>query len=203
MALITCPDCGHEVSTAAASCPNCGRPMTPLAAPATAQSAGAEETLWRGRPSLAAVAGKFVALVVVAIVIPFVLYHWYDVLAQYAKWIWIVFAALLVWILAGILAAWARIAATQYTVTNQRVIIESGLTTKRVEDIDLRTIDDTQFQQTISERLLGIGEVTIISSDKTVPVYVLRAVRNPRALRELIRAHAYHLSQRQLFTRTT
>lgn len=27
MSLIICPDCGHEVSTAAAACANCGRPM--------------------------------------------------------------------------------------------------------------------------------------------------------------------------------
>lgn len=27
MALIACPECGREVSTAAASCPNCGTPL--------------------------------------------------------------------------------------------------------------------------------------------------------------------------------
>ena len=27
MALITCPDCGTEVSSVAASCPKCGRPI--------------------------------------------------------------------------------------------------------------------------------------------------------------------------------
>ncbi len=30
MALTTCPDCGKEISTAAAACPNCGRPMDQL-----------------------------------------------------------------------------------------------------------------------------------------------------------------------------
>ncbi|MGB9357260.1 MAG: DUF4190 domain-containing protein [Acidimicrobiia bacterium] len=39
MALVSCPDCGHEVSTEAPACPNCGRPWpgrqmgTPVAAP--------------------------------------------------------------------------------------------------------------------------------------------------------------------------
>lgn len=28
MALITCPDCGREISDQAAACPNCGRPVT-------------------------------------------------------------------------------------------------------------------------------------------------------------------------------
>jgi uncharacterized membrane protein YvbJ len=29
MALTTCPDCGRQVSTAAATCPQCGRPFAP------------------------------------------------------------------------------------------------------------------------------------------------------------------------------
>lgn len=29
MSLITCPDCGNQVSTEAVACPNCGRPMAP------------------------------------------------------------------------------------------------------------------------------------------------------------------------------
>ena len=39
MALVSCPDCGHEVSTEAPACPNCGRPWpgrqmgTPVASP--------------------------------------------------------------------------------------------------------------------------------------------------------------------------
>lgn len=32
MAMTTCPDCGHAVSTTAAACPNCGHVMTATAA---------------------------------------------------------------------------------------------------------------------------------------------------------------------------
>jgi len=177
--------------------------MTPMAPPAPQATAGAEERLWRGGPSLALLAGKFFGLIVTAIVIPLLLYFWYDRLSQFAGWIWIIFAAILLWLIGGIAIAIVRIKATMYTVTSQRVIIETGIFTKKVEDIDLRYIDDTQFDQRLSERILGIGNVTIISSDKATPNYVLRGVRDPRALRELIRAHAYQVSQRQLFTRAT
>lgn len=30
MSLITCPDCGNQLSTEAVACPNCGRPMAPM-----------------------------------------------------------------------------------------------------------------------------------------------------------------------------
>ncbi len=33
MALIECPECGHQVSDQASSCPNCGYPLTPAGAP--------------------------------------------------------------------------------------------------------------------------------------------------------------------------
>lgn len=33
MALTSCPDCGQQVSTSAASCPRCGRPIAPPTTP--------------------------------------------------------------------------------------------------------------------------------------------------------------------------
>lgn len=36
-----------------------------------------------------------------------------------------------------------------------------------------------------------------------MPVYVLHGIHDPRAIREMIRSHAYEVSQRQLFTRAT
>jgi len=38
MALVKCPECGREVSSAAASCPGCGHPIRPaVSAPSTPQ----------------------------------------------------------------------------------------------------------------------------------------------------------------------
>jgi hypothetical protein len=51
--------------------------------------------------------------------------------------------------------------------------------------------------------MLGIGNVTIVSSDRTSPNYTLHGIPDPRGVRELIRANAYQVSQRQLFTRAT
>jgi PH (Pleckstrin Homology) domain-containing protein len=208
MALTTCPDCGHEVSTAAPACPHCGRPNGPVvAAPQPqAHAAAAEETLWHGSPSWLLLIGKIIWLVIVAVALPVAL-HYAN--AQFAlddqtirvmRWI---IAAIIVWRIVVVAIAYARIRSIMYTVTNQRVIIETGLVEKKVEDIDLRYVDETNFRQRVVERLLGIGSVTIVSSDKVAPQYMLRGIRDPRGLRELIRARAYEVSQRQLFTRST
>lgn len=204
MAIISCPDCSRDVSTAATACPHCGRPMTPsMSAPQPQTSSVKEETLWHGTPSWALLLGRMLRAALIVLVLVLILYLGYDFLAPYARIAWLVVVAVVLWQIVSVIIAFARIKTTVYTVTNQRVIVETGLTTKSVEDIDLRYVDDTQFGQRFFERLLGIGNVTIVSSDKVAPNYVLRGIPDPRALRELIRTNAYHVSQRQLFTRAT
>ncbi len=116
---------------------------------------------------------------------------------------WLVTLVILIIQLIGFFAALMKQRSTVYTVTNQRVIIERGVLSKSLNEIDLRYIDETEFFQRFTERLLGIGSVTLISSDKVFPSTTLRSIKDPRNVRELIRAHAYQVSQRQLFTRAT
>lgn len=206
MPLTTCPDCGREVSTAAPACPHCGRPNAPAIAAPQAPAASTEQTLWHGSPSWLLLLGNLIWLVLAAVVLPAIVY-WAD--RRFLpdpgpmRVVWLVVLALVIWRAADAIIAFARIRSTQYTITSQRVIIESGILEKQVQDIDLRYIDDTNFRQRIAERLLGIGNVTIVSSDKAAPLIVLRGIPDPRRLRELIRARSYEVSQRQLFTRAT
>jgi hypothetical protein len=211
MPVITCPDCGRDVSTLATSCPHCGRPSpagtTPIAG--TGAPPLVEEKLWQGTPSWRLLAGKIAGLVAAVVIIPLIA-HFVSVTstdpvkaADLARAGWWLTALVATVQIVFILAALARIRSTLYTITNQRVMIESGMLTRRVGEIDLRYIDDTQFVQRFSDRLLGIGDVTMVSSDKSLPVYVLRGILDPRSLREMIRANAYQVSQRQIFTRAT
>jgi uncharacterized membrane protein YdbT with pleckstrin-like domain len=103
----------------------------------------------------------------------------------------------------ALIAAWINLRSTMYRVTNQRVLVEQGVFAKTVDEIDLRYVDDSAFTQTLVDRILGIGSVTLVSSDKTSPRYVLRSIKDPRGVREIIRAQAYQSSQRQIFTRST
>jgi membrane protein YdbS with pleckstrin-like domain len=214
MPVVTCPDCGRDVSTIAAACPHCGRPspagVQPIAQ-ALSQSAVPfhEETLWKGNPSWLLLIGKLFAMVVTLIAIPVAAWFFATKTPdrpnsnEIMQWGWRITAVLLLIQLIAFLLALARLRSTIYTVTNQRVMIETGMLSKNLSEIDLRYIDDTQFHQGVSDRMLGIGNVTIISSDKSMPSYVLRGLRDPRALREMIRTSAYQVSQRQLFTRAT
>lgn len=212
MPVIACPDCGRDVSSLAPACPHCGRPspaaMTPIlptAAPPLAQ----EETVWSGSPSMALLAGRIAGLIVSAVAVP--LFAWFiaglaedgDQGSGLMTAGWFVAAALVLLFGISIAVGLVTLRSTRYTVTNQRLLIESGVFSKSVNEIDMRLIDDSRFQQGFVNRMLGIGDVTVMSSDKNTPEFTMRGVRDPRGVREVVRAHAYAASQRQVFTRPT
>lgn len=74
-----------------------------------------------------------------------------------------------------------------YTVTNERVKIVRGMLGKDIENFELIRVQDIDVSQNLSERVLNIGDITISGADATAPVVVLRNVRDPNAVYELLR----------------
>jgi uncharacterized membrane protein YdbT with pleckstrin-like domain len=179
--------------------------MAPIA---LGQPVMAEETLWHGTPSAMVLTAKFLVLALILIGVPLPA-HWIgrsgdlERDANIVKGGWWVALLLAFAQLVSIALTYFRLRSTIYTITSQRVMVERGLLSKSLSEIDLRTIDDTQFFQTPFDRMLGIGNVVLISSDKAAPMFLLRGIRDPRGIRETIRSHAYQVSQRQIFTRAT
>ncbi len=75
----------------------------------------------------------------------------------------------------------------RYRITNQRVRIESGFLGKDRDDIELVRIQDIDHTQGIGERALGIGDIVIASADPSKPHAVLRNVRDPEHVHEIVR----------------
>jgi uncharacterized membrane protein YdbT with pleckstrin-like domain len=211
MPVITCPDCGRDVSTMAAACPHCGRPSPAGTMPimGTPTTSAHEETLWQGSPSVTLLAGHFAAIGLVLLALPLLARFFastmpdVDRASGMIKFGWVATAILVTIQLIVLITAWIQLRSTMYRVTNQRVVVEQGVLSKTVDEIDLRYVDDSAFTQTLVDRVLGIGSVTLISTDKSSPRYVLRSIKDPRGVREVIRAQAYQSSQRQVFTRAT
>jgi len=210
MPVIACPDCGRDVSTIATACPHCGRPSPAGMAPIGAvPPAVREQTLWQGTPSPTLLAGYIGGIILTLVLIPLAVRFFASTMPDDDRATglirvgWYIAGILAIVQLLGFLIAWFRLRSTHYTVTNQRVLIEQGVFSKEVDEIDLRYLDDSLFTQTLLDRILGIGSVTLLSSDKTSPRYVLRSIADPRGVREIIRAEAYQISQRQIFTRST
>jgi uncharacterized membrane protein YdbT with pleckstrin-like domain len=99
-----------------------------------------------------------------------------------------------------------------YRLTNQRLLIESGVFSRTINEIDLRTVDDITFHQRFTERLLGLGQIGIVSSEPDLGAggprrAGLRArlvgIAQPREVREQIRNAAYTATGKQVFMRPT
>ena len=103
--------------------------------------------------------------------------------------------------------------ALSYRLSDQRLLIESGVFSRTIDEIDLRTVDDLTFHQRFSERLLDLGRIGIISTEpgpdgggqvrRAGTKAELIGIPDPRAIRELIRNAAYAASGKQVFMRST
>ena len=75
----------------------------------------------------------------------------------------------------------------KYELTSQRLRIYRGVFARNLEEIDLVRIRDTKVKQHLGERMAGVGDVTIFSTDKSNPEIVLNNVKDPVEVRETIR----------------
>lgn len=57
--------------------------------------------------------------------------------------------------------------AQQYIITNQRVIIKNGLFIIRIKDISLNSIQNVSIHQTITDKILGSGSITIVGEQNS------------------------------------
>lgn len=90
-----------------------------------------------------------------------------------------------------VLTAWRMIqtACHTYTLTTQRLRERSGVLAIRVDELELYRVKDIAVRQPISQRLLGRGQIVLLTSDRSTPRVVLNAVPAPLEVADLIRAH--------------
>jgi len=77
----------------------------------------------------------------------------------------------------------------KYRISNYRIDYERGLISKNIDTLELWHVEDVRLHQSMTDRLLGCGTITIISKDDTTPQLDLHSLPNPRPLFE-------HLKQR-------
>ena len=77
--------------------------------------------------------------------------------------------------------------AENYTITSERVRVLRGVLSREVENFELIRIQDLDFSQKLGERMLGIGDLVIRGHDPSHPELVLRNVRDPEQIYELLR----------------
>ena len=77
--------------------------------------------------------------------------------------------------------AWYLVASTRYRLTSQRLFAQTGLIAKNLEEVELFRVKDVTLSQGVLDRLLGVGTVTVLSTDDTAPKLELAGIRDPVA----------------------
>lgn len=75
---------------------------------------------------------------------------------------------------------------TRYRMSEDRLFLSTGFFTTKDEEILLYRVRDISLTITLWQRIFGVGTVTIISSDKTLPTLVLKNIKQPRMIKEKI-----------------
>ena len=75
---------------------------------------------------------------------------------------------------------------TRYALSDDRLFVSVGFLNIKDDDILLYRVRDIDTSRSLWQRLFGVGTVTVMSSDKTMPTLVLQNVKDPIFVKELI-----------------
>lgn len=75
---------------------------------------------------------------------------------------------------------------TRYSMSEDRLFLETGLLNTRQEEILLYRVRDISLRISLGQRLFGVGSVIVQSSDRSLPVLELRNIRSPREVKETL-----------------
>jgi len=90
----------------------------------------------------------------------------------------------------GLIYTWLVRLSTEYRLFQESLEVESGIISRRIENIQLFRVRDLGLAQSILNRVAGVGDVIVTSTDQSAPHYRVRGVESPREvydrLRELV-----------------
>ena len=75
---------------------------------------------------------------------------------------------------------------TKYTLTEEKLLIRTGLFSIKEEDIQLYRITDLTLRSSFLQRIFGLGTIHCCSGDKTTPEFNIENVKNVSKVKELL-----------------
>ena len=75
---------------------------------------------------------------------------------------------------------------TRYALSEDRFFVRKGLLNVQQEEILLYRIRDLGASQSLWQRIFGVGSIIITSTDKTTPQLLIKNVKQPFEVKELI-----------------
>jgi len=82
-----------------------------------------------------------------------------------------------------------QVKGTSYRITTHRLVLETGILNKKLEQVDLYRVTDYSVERPFGQRLMGTGNLILETVDRTAPRVVIRDLKTDVvSLYEAVRA---------------
>jgi membrane protein YdbS with pleckstrin-like domain len=146
-----------------------------------------EEVYYEGSPLVRGQLGKMILWSIVALLFlaaPFLYHHFHNP----QEWPHVgVTAACVVIGLVILVIPILIIKSLRYRISNYRIDFERGIFGKKIDTLELWHVEDIRFDQSFFDRIMGVGNLTVISHDDTTPRLTMHGLPNPRVLFETLK----------------
>lgn len=75
---------------------------------------------------------------------------------------------------------------TRYGLSKSRLFLSVGLLSVQDDEVLLYRVRDLTVKRSLWQRLFGVGTITVKSSDRTTPTLLLKNIKDPMSVKELI-----------------
>ena len=75
---------------------------------------------------------------------------------------------------------------TKYSLSEDRIFLERGLLNTKSDEILLYRVRDLSVRISLGQRILGVGTISVLSSDQSMPRLEIQNVKHPREVKELL-----------------
>ena len=165
-----------------------------------------DEIIYRGRPTLWAMTmdfakgGGIIFAALIALIWRIERIWWLgfrpQTMAMLAKYRWMLGLGTIL-VMGAILfyKAW-KVRMTHYEVSPDRIEYGEGILDRRVDNLDMFRVVDIKLRRTVIDLLVGVGTVTLTTTDKSHPTFEFKKIKNSRELYDLVKKAALSADRR-------
>lgn len=180
-----CPFCGETIKDVAVRCRYCKENLKK----STFASTVREKILYDGTPSQWTNLGVFIASSI-CVLSGIILWRFRE------EFDWLAFGIVVFGITASI-ASYIRVRFTHFNISTERIELETGWISRQVDHLDLFRIKDVRLRISIFDRIVGIGTVTVLSTDESTPMLNIYGIFDSRRLYDQLKKETVRSDRRR------
>ena len=75
---------------------------------------------------------------------------------------------------------------TKYSMSEDRLFVETGLLNLSQDEVRLYRILDLQLKRSLGQRIFGVGSIIVSSSDKSLGTFEIKNIKNSANVKEML-----------------